>query len=329
MQRGSNPVSPHKDDEMKHALQGYLRSGQHTHTQDALDPEPVADDDVRVHPGGPVPPPGEERERAQARADAEALRFELARHLDRKSYPADRQSLTRTLAERHAPDEVLDAVRDLPSEGSYRNPEEIVRAVVSCPRLSPAVPGGRARRMPSGRHRGGRHRGESGGQSVVQRGVQRDDLVEADQLDDAERGLAGLAQPDPSPCRLRGVVGPEKGVDAAVDAAGVQERRALQIDDDARPGGVGGSVSASSRAGAVVASSSPAAVTTVIPRGCGYGRSVRERPACAFHPSSAAAFRPPVERTVPTRRGPDTCERTGARVSFAGRLTDPAPGTFR
>ncbi|MFF3286049.1 hypothetical protein [Streptomyces sp. NPDC003023] len=48
MQRGSNPKSPREDDELKHQMQGYLKSGQHTHTEDAKDPEPVADDDPRT-----------------------------------------------------------------------------------------------------------------------------------------------------------------------------------------------------------------------------------------------------------------------------------------
>ncbi|MEU1889561.1 hypothetical protein [Streptomyces pristinaespiralis] len=48
MQRGSNPKSPRKDDELKKEMHGYLKSGQHTHTEDAKDPEPVADDDPRT-----------------------------------------------------------------------------------------------------------------------------------------------------------------------------------------------------------------------------------------------------------------------------------------
>jgi hypothetical protein len=39
---------------MKHELQGYLKSGQHTHAEDAKDPEPVADDDPQMDAGGPV-----------------------------------------------------------------------------------------------------------------------------------------------------------------------------------------------------------------------------------------------------------------------------------
>ncbi|MFI2615048.1 DUF2795 domain-containing protein [Streptomyces sp. NPDC018584] len=131
MDRGSNPVSPRKDDELKHELEGYLRSGQHTHVEEANDPEPPADDDVVVDPGGPVPPPGEERERARSFAEAEATRLELSRHLERSTFPADRQTLLETLESHHAPDSALRAVRRLPEGETYGNVTDAVRALVA------------------------------------------------------------------------------------------------------------------------------------------------------------------------------------------------------
>ncbi|MGC5341955.1 DUF2795 domain-containing protein [Streptomyces sp. DT24] len=129
MERGSNPVSARKDDEMKHELRGYLRSGQSTHTEEDHDPEPPADDDVRVDPGGPVPPPGEEGDRVRAEAGAGTLRTELARHLTRRTFPADKASLLAALEEEHAPDELIAAVRELPADDRYANAGEIVRAL--------------------------------------------------------------------------------------------------------------------------------------------------------------------------------------------------------
>ncbi|MEU1573326.1 DUF2795 domain-containing protein [Streptomyces collinus] len=129
MERGSNPVSPRKDDELKHEMEGHLRSGRPTHVEEAYEPEPPADDDVRVDPGGPVPPPGEERERAQADTEAEGLRNELARHLERAAFPADRQTVLNVLEAHHAPDAALDAVRRLPDGGEYANVTEIVSAI--------------------------------------------------------------------------------------------------------------------------------------------------------------------------------------------------------
>src|SRR5690242_20154306 len=55
MQRGSDRLSVHRDDEMKHELQGLLRSGHPTRTEEWHDPEPFADDDPEVA-RGPVTP---------------------------------------------------------------------------------------------------------------------------------------------------------------------------------------------------------------------------------------------------------------------------------
>ncbi|WP_030570614.1 DUF2795 domain-containing protein [Streptomyces aureocirculatus] len=121
MERGSNPVGPRKDDELKHELKGYLQSGQHTHVEEGNDPEPPADDDIRVDPGGPVPPPGAEREQARADGETESLRLELARHLEPSVFPADRQTVLEALQAHHAPDTLLDFVRSLPDSGTYAN----------------------------------------------------------------------------------------------------------------------------------------------------------------------------------------------------------------
>lgn len=128
MERGSNPVSPRKDDELKHELEGYLRSGQHTHVEEGNDPEPPADDDLRVDPGGPVPPPGAQREQARAEAETESLRLELARHLEPSVFPADRQTVLDTLEAHHAPDALLDFVRNLSDGGTYPNVTALLAA---------------------------------------------------------------------------------------------------------------------------------------------------------------------------------------------------------
>ncbi|MFE7358656.1 DUF2795 domain-containing protein [Streptomyces sp. NPDC057543] len=135
MERGSSRVSPHEDDQRKHELLDFLRSGHTTRTNEAYDPEPPADDDVRVDPGGPVPPPGAARERARAEAAAEELRAELARRLSRTAFPADRTSLVRTLSGAYAPDTLVDAVRELPAGDRYANAGEIARALGYRPRV--------------------------------------------------------------------------------------------------------------------------------------------------------------------------------------------------
>ncbi|MEU3610182.1 DUF2795 domain-containing protein [Streptomyces sp. NPDC035033] len=111
MQRGSNPVGPRRDDETKHELQGYLKSGRPTHTEDFRDPEPPADDD----PGASAP--------------AADPAVEVARHLDRAAFPADARTLAAALEAGHAPGALVDAVRRLPEDGRYASPAEVARAL--------------------------------------------------------------------------------------------------------------------------------------------------------------------------------------------------------
>ncbi|WP_369213186.1 DUF2795 domain-containing protein [Streptomyces flavofungini] len=110
MERGSNQVSPRKDDELKHEMEGHLRSGHPTHAEEAYEPEPPADDDIRTDGG-------------------EDLRSELARHLQRTTFPADRQAVLEALEANHAPEATLEAVRRLPEGGEYANATEIARAL--------------------------------------------------------------------------------------------------------------------------------------------------------------------------------------------------------
>lgn len=121
MQRGSDRLNVHRDDEMKHELQGLLRSGHPTRTEEWHDPEPTADDDPAVW-AGPVTPGG-------ARAVAE-MRYELARHLGRTAFPARPPELIDQLRRRHAPDVLVDLLERLPRSASYTNAQELAEAVV-------------------------------------------------------------------------------------------------------------------------------------------------------------------------------------------------------
>lgn len=121
MQRGSDRLSRRQDDEMKHQLQGLLRSGHPTRTEEWYDPEPTAEDDPEVA-SGPVPRPG-------STGATDGLRFELARYLARTAFPAQRRDLLRTLDQRHAPDRLTDLVAGLPPDRTYRTVEDVVRAL--------------------------------------------------------------------------------------------------------------------------------------------------------------------------------------------------------
>jgi len=121
MQRGSDRLSRHRDDEMKHELQGLLRSGHPTRTEEWNDPEPTADDDPQVW-GGPVTP-------GRDGASLETVRLELARILGRGSFPAGPGELVRTLRHENAPDVLAEAVEELPREERYANVQELAQAL--------------------------------------------------------------------------------------------------------------------------------------------------------------------------------------------------------
>lgn len=117
MQRGSDRLSVHRDDEMKHELQGLLRSGHPTRSQEWNDPEPTAEDDPEIW-GGPVAP-------GDSRASLETVRLELARFLGRSSFPAGPGELIRALRRHNAPDKLIQALEELPPKARYANVQEL------------------------------------------------------------------------------------------------------------------------------------------------------------------------------------------------------------
>ena len=130
MQRGSDRMGVQRDDEMKAELQGRLKADHPTRAEEWHDPEPGADDDPAVA-AGPVPPRGAP---GRQEAEDEEFRFQLARHLRRTDFPADRQELERMLLAEHAPDDLLSSVRELPSERSFANVQAVVAALGRRPR---------------------------------------------------------------------------------------------------------------------------------------------------------------------------------------------------
>lgn len=121
MQRGSDRLSVHRDDEMKHELQGLLRSGHPTRTEEWNDPEPYADDDPEVT-YGPVTP-------GRGPTSMESVRLELARILSRGVFPAGPRELMRALDRRHAPDALIEALERLPHQARYDNVQEVAEAL--------------------------------------------------------------------------------------------------------------------------------------------------------------------------------------------------------
>ncbi|OON81757.1 DUF2795 domain-containing protein [Streptomyces tsukubensis] len=122
MQRGSNRLSAHRDDELKHELQGMLKAGHSTRTAEWHDPEPAADDDPAVA-SGPVTP-------SRSPGPVAMVRHDLARLLGRTSFPDTAPALIRVLREQHAPDSVVDPLLDLPEDTVYGTVHELAEALV-------------------------------------------------------------------------------------------------------------------------------------------------------------------------------------------------------
>ncbi|MFE9448528.1 DUF2795 domain-containing protein [Streptomyces sp. NPDC006739] len=122
MQRGSDRLSVHRDDEMKHELQGLLRSGHPTRTEEWHDPEPTADDDPELWAGSVAP--------GQSGASLATVRLELGRILGRGAFPAGPAELARALRRRNAPGALADAVARLPHSDRYTNAQQLAEALV-------------------------------------------------------------------------------------------------------------------------------------------------------------------------------------------------------
>ena len=129
-QRGNSRLNVHRDDEMKHELQGMLRGDHPTRAEEWNDPEPGADDDPALAERD-VPPRGAADVRE---AEDEAFRFELARHLPRTLFPAKRETLLRALFATRAPDDLVETVRQLPINRSFVNVQEVAAALGRRPR---------------------------------------------------------------------------------------------------------------------------------------------------------------------------------------------------
>ncbi|MFR9722365.1 DUF2795 domain-containing protein [Streptomyces sp. MS19] len=124
-QRGNDRLGPRRDDEMKHELQGMLRGDGPTRSEEWREPEPVPEEDLDLT-AGPVLPPGSA---AEEEAADEAFRSDLARHLRRSEFPAERGTLLATLDEVSAPDDLVDSVRRLPDGRRFANVQEIAAAL--------------------------------------------------------------------------------------------------------------------------------------------------------------------------------------------------------
>ncbi|MFE9611066.1 DUF2795 domain-containing protein [Streptomyces sp. NPDC006012] len=122
MQRGSDRLSVHRDDEMKPELKDLLRSGHPVRTEEWYDPEPSAEDGPEIW-RGPVRPG------TAARTSLESVRLELARLLGRHLFPAGPGELSNALRHGRAHDDLIKAVRRLPRSARYGSVQELAEAM--------------------------------------------------------------------------------------------------------------------------------------------------------------------------------------------------------
>ncbi|MER5794434.1 DUF2795 domain-containing protein [Streptomyces sp. NPDC001980] len=122
MQRGSDRLNVHRDDQMKHELQGLLRSGHPTRTEEWTDPEPPAEDDPEVYRGAMVAGTG-------GRPAPESVRLELYRSLTRHDFPAAPRELAGVLRRKNAPETLVERVSRLPRSARYGSLLALAEAV--------------------------------------------------------------------------------------------------------------------------------------------------------------------------------------------------------
>ena len=123
----SDKHSPRVDEELEHEIQGMLKSGHATRSEEFREVEPVAEGepDTATSPNSTLiggVPVGMTEEAVVARA-------ELARWLDRADFPATGPDLVEAARDHRAPDAVADELAKLPDGQTYERIGDVVRAL--------------------------------------------------------------------------------------------------------------------------------------------------------------------------------------------------------
>ena len=127
MERGSDKHSPRLDEELEHETEGPVRSGHSTHAEEWKDPEPPGEDqpDADLAPDSTLvggTPTGMTPDDVEGRA-------ELASYIGKDAYPVVRAQVIDLVLRRHAPDRIVDLVKNLPSDRPFHNINDIWIAV--------------------------------------------------------------------------------------------------------------------------------------------------------------------------------------------------------
>jgi hypothetical protein len=126
MERISSKHSPRVDDQLEHELEPLERSAHESRVEEFREQEPAGDYEPEA--GGPLAPEGAEGWRVLGH-DPVTARRELSRHLDRSTFPAEREALLAEAEDNDAPQEVLDVLRALPAGITFTNLYEVWQAL--------------------------------------------------------------------------------------------------------------------------------------------------------------------------------------------------------
>jgi Protein of unknown function (DUF2795) len=121
MDRGNSQHGPRLDEEMAHETEDIVRDGHSSHTEEWRQPEP-AGEGAHVHPLGPPTPGGPDSEEIE-------LRSELARVMDRHTFPASRDDLLRRVQDAGTPPALADGIAALPADSIYSSVGDVARAL--------------------------------------------------------------------------------------------------------------------------------------------------------------------------------------------------------
>lgn len=127
MEHGRDKTGPARDDMMKKQLRGELAADQALRT----------DEEQELQPAGEDQPEARRAPRSAYRGSAPhgmteedvGTRSELAQHLGRSVYPADKATVVETLRRNHAPDRLVDLAERLPADERYENVQSIAESL--------------------------------------------------------------------------------------------------------------------------------------------------------------------------------------------------------
>lgn len=123
----SDKTGPLHDEQLKEESEGMLRAGRQTRAEEWHQTEPSGEDqpDVDRAPDGTLSggtPEG-------MTGDDVELRAELAAYLGRDVYPAVREQLIGVAVDQHAPDRVVERIKQLPSGREFGNVNDVWQAI--------------------------------------------------------------------------------------------------------------------------------------------------------------------------------------------------------